>query len=48
MSAIHTNDTIIAIATPAGEGAIGIIRLSGSQAIELVDGLFRESVLCSK
>jgi tRNA modification GTPase len=41
MSAIHTNDTIIAIATPAGEGAIGIIRLSGSQAIELVDGLFR-------
>lgn len=32
--------TIVALATPAGEGAIGIIRLSGSNAIDLVTGLF--------
>lgn len=34
------SDTIIAIATPPGEGAIGIIRLSGPDAIRIVDGLF--------
>jgi tRNA modification GTPase len=34
-------DTIIAPATPPGEGAIGIIRLSGSKAIALCDVFFR-------
>ncbi|MBU3677473.1 MAG: tRNA uridine-5-carboxymethylaminomethyl(34) synthesis GTPase MnmE [Chitinophagaceae bacterium] len=34
-------DTIIAPATPSGEGAIGIIRLSGAQAIPLCDVFFR-------
>ena len=34
-------DTIVAIATPPGEGAIGIVRLSGPQAIEVVGRLFR-------
>ncbi len=34
------SDTIAAIATPPGEGAIGIIRLSGPEAISIVDGLF--------
>ncbi len=34
------SDTIIAISTPEGEGAIGIIRLSGPAAIELVDTFF--------
>ena len=34
------DDTIIALATPPGVGAIGVIRLSGSKAIELVNGLF--------
>lgn len=34
-------DTIIAPATPPGEGAIGIIRLSGSKAIALCDIFFR-------
>lgn len=33
-------DTIIALATPAGLGAIGVIRLSGSQAISLVNQVF--------
>lgn len=34
------NDTIIALATPSGAGAISIIRLSGENAIELVDSHF--------
>ena len=34
------DDTIVALATPPGIGAIGIIRLSGSKAIEIVNDLF--------
>lgn len=34
-------DTICAIATPLGEGGIGILRISGSQAIETVSPLVR-------
>ena len=30
-------DTICAIATPAGEGGIGIVWLSGSQALRIAD-----------
>lgn len=34
------NETIAAIATPPGEGAIGIIRLSGKEAIAIADKIF--------
>ena len=34
------DDTIVAVATPQGEGAIGIVRLSGPQAIPIAAGLF--------
>lgn len=34
-------DTISAIATPAGEGGIGIIRISGEKALEVADRMFR-------
>ncbi len=34
-------DTIVALATPPGEGAIGIIRLSGPEAIAIADQLFK-------
>ena len=34
-------DTIVALATPAGVGAIGVIRLSGDRAIEIVNELFQ-------
>ena len=34
------NETIIALATPQGSGAIAVIRLSGAQAIEVVDKIF--------
>ena len=36
-----TNDTIIALATPSGVGAIAVIRLSGENAISIVDGFFK-------
>ncbi len=39
MSTEH-NETIVAIATPPGQGAIGIIRLSGTEAIRIVDTFF--------
>ncbi|WP_369049045.1 tRNA uridine-5-carboxymethylaminomethyl(34) synthesis GTPase MnmE [Tenacibaculum sp. UWU-22] len=35
------NDTIIALATPSGVGAIAIIRLSGEDAITLVSAFFK-------
>jgi tRNA modification GTPase len=34
-------DTIVALATPAGVGAIGVIRLSGVRAIEIVNDVFQ-------
>lgn len=35
------NDTIIALATPSGVGAISVIRLSGENAIDIVDANFK-------
>lgn len=37
---LNLSDTIVAVATPPGEGAIGIIRLSGDDAITIAAGLF--------
>jgi tRNA modification GTPase len=34
-------DTIVALATPAGTGAIGIIRLSGPEAISIASSVFK-------
>ncbi len=34
-------DTIVAIATPPGRGGIGVVRLSGTQAVEIASGLVR-------
>jgi tRNA modification GTPase len=38
---IHYAETICAIATPPGESAIGVIRVSGQQAFALVQSIFR-------
>lgn len=38
---LDLNDTIIALSTPQGEGAIGVIRLSGKEAIALTDSVFK-------
>jgi tRNA modification GTPase len=37
----YNTDTIIALATPAGIGAIGVIRLSGPDAIKIADKVFK-------
>jgi len=34
------DDTIVALATPPGVGAIGVIRLSGSKSISIIDQIF--------
>jgi tRNA modification GTPase len=36
----NLNDTIVALATPPGVGAIGVIRLSGADAILIADKIF--------
>lgn len=41
MTTQYTQDTIAAIATPSGQGAIGVIRCSGIEAISKVNALFR-------
>ena len=37
---LDTNDTIVAISTPPGEGAIGVVRLSGNDAITIAGKIF--------
>ena len=37
------DDTIAAISTPAGEGGIGIVRLTGKDSIKIADRLFHSS-----
>ncbi|MDP3927550.1 MAG: tRNA uridine-5-carboxymethylaminomethyl(34) synthesis GTPase MnmE [Bacteroidota bacterium] len=41
MNKIALDETICALATPAGLGAIGVIRVSGEQAIFLVNKIFK-------
>ena len=36
-----TNDTIVALATPVGTGAIGVIRLSGPDAVTITQKVFK-------
>ena len=42
--AFPMEETIVAISTPPGEGGIGVIRLSGSQAIPIAQHIFRSRV----
>jgi tRNA modification GTPase len=37
---MHTEDTIAAISTPLGEGGIGIVRLSGRDALRMAETIF--------
>ncbi len=39
----NPDDTIVAISTPPGEGGVGIVRLSGPEAIAIAEGIFRSS-----
>src|SRR3989338_7728228 len=47
MSRLSLGDTIAAIATPPGEGALGIVRLSGPGALAIADRLFRAAGVMS-
>ena len=38
---MHEQDTICAVSTPPGEGGIGIIRVSGRNAVLIASGIFR-------
>ncbi len=40
---ISPQDTIAAIATPLGEGSLGVIRLSGNKAVSIVNSFFRST-----
>jgi tRNA modification GTPase len=42
------DDTIVALATPQGIGAIGVVRVSGREAINLVNNLFPAKDLTAK
>jgi tRNA modification GTPase len=41
MLAMHTDDTIVAISTPAGRGGIGVVRLSGPDSLRIARHLLR-------
>ena len=41
------NDTIAAISTPLGEGGIAVIRVSGDEAVPLVERIFRSKTKLS-
>lgn len=42
------SDTIVALATPTGAGAIGVIRLSGERAIEIANSVFKGKDLAAQ
>ena len=43
MNTVSAQDTITAIATPLGQGGVGIVRISGSRSRELSGLLFRSA-----
>jgi tRNA modification GTPase len=47
-SKFNLNDTIVALATPPGIGAIGVIRISGTEAINIAAQIFRGKDLRSQ
>src|ERR1700740_367563 len=38
---MNLDDTIVAIATPPGRGGIGVVRLGGARALEIVSPMLR-------
>lgn len=40
-SASHSSDTIVALATPSGSGAIAVVRLSGPDAVTITNKVFK-------
>lgn len=48
MRGYNPNDTIAALATPSGVGAIGVLRLSGAQTFAILDKVFTVKKLAEK
>ncbi len=48
MANSNLSDTIVALATPSGVGAIGVIRLSGPEAIRIADDVFPSKKLADQ
>ena len=40
MNILNEFDTIVAIATPLGMGGVGVIRISGEKAFEIIERIF--------
>lgn len=45
---VYSNPTIVALSTPPGAGAIGVIRLSGQDAVAIADGIFKGKKLADQ
>ena len=48
MAIIYETDTISAIATPFGAGAIGIVRMSGGKSFEICEKIFSKKLVSGK
>ena len=42
MNILHEFDTIAAVATPMGMGGVGVIRISGEKAFEIIEKIFEK------
>ena len=41
---MYIDDTIVAIATPAGRGGVGIVRLSGPESLKIAQKITSQSL----
>lgn len=45
---MHNQDTIVALSTPSGVGALGLVRLSGPDAVEIVNRVFSKDISAAR
>ncbi|NHU72385.1 hypothetical protein CE122_000065 [Candidatus Sulcia muelleri] len=43
---LKEKDTIVAIATPSGYGAIAVIRMSGKNSLKIINNIKKELIKC--
>jgi tRNA modification GTPase len=48
MSPLAYSDTIVALSTPPGAGALAVVRLSGADAVGVTQALFSKKNLASQ
>lgn len=44
MKYISRDDTIVALSTPMGSGAIAVVRLSGAQSLDILNPLLKRTI----